>query len=272
MHQSLFSRLQHPFVVLDSEWHDGNITQARLISLAVVRYEPSTDSGLSPGTPYYWKFNPGQPIDPDTTQVHGLTDDDVANEPTFAQMSSEVLEVLKGADIGGYSVAGDIQVIQSEFDRVSLTWDIEGCAIVDPFRLWNARERRRLEDAYARFAGEKDADLQAHDAADDVAMTIEVIKAFAQDKSVQELHDEVHSDMVDIAGKFKRNETGEIIFAFGPHKGDLARFNPGFLHWMRAKDFPPSTLRVIDQIFDEADQRRAKPMRSNDWVNDEIPF
>ena len=265
MTESIFTKLERPFVVLDSEWHVGKVIKARLVSLAVTRYEPRAESSV-----YSWVFNPEQPIDPSTTNIHGFKDEDVADQPIFAERAADVLDALKGADIGGYSVAGDIQIIQAEFQLAGLTWDIAGCAIVDPFQLWNARERRRLEDAYARFVGTSEK-YKAHDAGDDVAMTAAVIDAMADGRSVQELHDEVYSDMVDIAGKFRRNETGEIIFAFGPHKGDLARFNPGFLSWMQSRDFPPSTLQAIDLIYKEMDERRTgRAMPS--WENDEIPF
>ena len=274
MTESIFTKLQRPFAVLDSEWHDGNISQARLISLAVTLYKPLNEVRPSTGTPYYWVFDPGLPILPDTTQIHGFDDAAVTGKPTFADTAQAVLEVLKDADIGGYSVAGDIQVIQAEFTRAGLNWDITDRSIVDPFRLWNARERRRLEDAYELFVGKATTQFTAHDAADDVSMTIRVIEAMAGGKSVEELHDEVHSDMVDIAGKFKRNEQGEIVFGFGQYRGEVARLHNSFLNWMSTKDFPPSTMQVIDQIFREEEQRRAAQTSpaSNDWQTDEMPF
>jgi DNA polymerase-3 subunit epsilon len=59
---------------------------------------------------------------------------------------------------------------------------------------------------------------------------------------------------VDAAGKFSRNEAGEITFAFGKHKDEvvskvLAR-ERGYLDWFLKADFPEYSKRVLRMIAD----------------------
>ena len=48
---------------------------------------------------YFHRYlNPEQTIEADAIRVHGITNERVANEPTFAAVLPELLEYLEGAD------------------------------------------------------------------------------------------------------------------------------------------------------------------------------
>ena len=129
-------------------------------------------------------------------------------------------------------------------------WTAVGSKVVDAHRLWQAREPRTLSDAYRRFVGPLPADLHAHDARDDVSMTMSILNAMRQGKTVAELHDEAHPGMVDPAGKF-RQEAGEIRYNFGPYRGLPVSENPDYLSWMLTKSFAPSTVRIAAELLDQ---------------------
>ena len=92
--------LTRPLAVVDSEWTDGGPATARIVSLAVARFEPDGSSQRG-----YWLVNPETPISAASTEVHGIRDEDVANAPAFRDVAEDIENLLAGADIGGYAVA-----------------------------------------------------------------------------------------------------------------------------------------------------------------------
>ena len=244
--------------------------RARLISVAIARLLPGGEAILRE-----WVVNPGVPIDPGTTAVHDMTDADVKDLPPFEAVAFEFADLLADADIGGYSVASDIQILERELDASGHPLRTADLHIVDPLRLWHQREPRKLTDAYQRFVGPLPEDLRAHDALDDVRMTLTVIERMAADRSADQVHAETHPQMVDPAGKFVRDEQGRIAFAFGKHRGDPVDRHPDFLDWMLRKDFAPSTLAVARAELDRI-RAPAAPADGNDSqtpdTGDNIPF
>ena len=122
-------------------------------------------------------------MDPGAEAIHGISAADVADCPTFADVRIEVAAMLAGADIGGFALAGDLQILERQLQEVGYRWQVEKLRIVDALRIWQARERRTLSDAYRHFAGgdpeELPQGLVAHDARADVAMAVAVLEAQA---------------------------------------------------------------------------------------------
>ena len=265
------ANLSRPLCVIDTEWTHASAADARLISVAIARLLPGGETVLRE-----WVVNPGVPIDPGTTAVHGMTDADVKHLPPFEAVAFEIADLLEDADIGGYSVASDIQILERELDAAGHPLRTAELRIVDPLRLWQKREPRKLTDAYERFVGPIPEDLRAHDALDDVRMTLAVIERMAGGRSAGEMHAEAHPQMVDPAGKFVRGDQDRIAFAFGKHRGDPVDRHPDFLDWMLRKDFAPSTLAVARAELDRLWAPPAAPPDGNDSqtpeTGDDIPF
>ena len=217
------------------------------MTIAITRYEPDGSS-----TNWYWVVRPEVPIDAAASEVHGLSDEDVADCPPFTAVAGAIANVLEGADIGGYGVRGDVDILESEMARAKQAWTpADGC-VIDGLRLWQLREQRRLQDAYEKFVGPLPENVNAHHAACDVAMTAAVIAALRDGKTIGELHAACNDGKVDIAGKFRYDNKQRVIFAFGPARGAVATTRPDLLSWMLQKDFAPSTLAVARRLLDEA--------------------
>ena len=264
--------LSRPLAVLDTEWHIGSLKTARVVQLAIRVLGVDGDA-----TDHCWLVKPPEPIDDLTTEVHGITNEDVAESPEFPDIAREVLDLLEGCDICGYNVRADVEVLDREFESAELEFSMEGRFIVDPMRLWQKREPRNLAAAYERFVGELPEDLKAHDAMDDVVMTLRIAEKFAGNASPQELHDEAHPDMVDSAGKFRRLESGQIVFNFGKHRNRLVGQHPDYLEWMVYKGggFSSETIRYANEFLDEIEAERrahAEQNAGNEEADDGIPF
>ncbi|MCY4121889.1 MAG: 3'-5' exonuclease [Acidobacteria bacterium] len=233
------TKLTRPLCVIDSEWTGPSPADSRLVSLAIHKLLPGGAVEQRE-----WFVNPEKPIDPGSGAVHGITDAQAAAWPPFRAVAAEVAAFLDGADIGGYGVSSDVQILELELEWAGCELRTEELRIIDPLRLWQKREPRKLTDAYERFVGPVPDTLRAHDAGDDARMTIAVIEAMAGAASVAELHAEGNPKMVDVAGKFIRDEQGRITFGFGKHRGDPVDAHPDFLDWMLGKNFTQSTLAV----------------------------
>ena len=262
------AELARPLCVIDTEWTGPSPADARLVSLAVHKLLPG-------GTieEREWFVNPETPIDPGSQAVHGITDAQAASWPPFRTVAAEIAGFLEGADIGGYSASGDCQILERELEWTGCGLRTPDLRIVDPLRLWQKREPRKLTDAYERFVGPVPDTLRAHDAGDDARMTVAVIEAMAGSATVSELHAEGNPNMVDVAGKFVRDEQDRIVFAFGKHRGDPVAAHLDFLHWMLGKDFAPSTLAVARAELER--QREPAPEAedsNNKKTGDDIPF
>jgi DNA polymerase-3 subunit epsilon len=137
-------------------------------------------------------FNPGRPINPEASAVHGITDADVADKPPFDAVAHEIVAQLAGAVPAAYNAPFDRAFVRAEFGRVAnmattavppaLRKEVEW---IDPL-VW-AREIHR--DEKSRTLGNVAARLgivleNAHRAADDATAALQVLHALARDPRV----------------------------------------------------------------------------------------
>ena len=234
--------LTRPLAFVDTEWTDLDPERRRIISIAICRLEPDGTTRT-----VHWLVRPGLPVSPASTRIHGLTDADLAEEPEFREIADQVEELLQDADIAGYGVAHDIEMIEREMAIAGRRWTGLGRHIVDAHRLWQVREPRSLADAHRRFVGPVPEDARLHDAMHDVLLSITVIQAMSNGRSVDELHHEAHADSIDPAGKF-RLEDGKPVYNFGPFRGSRVSQNPEYLGWMLSRAFAPSTIETVHRL------------------------
>ena len=58
----------------------------------------------------------GMPIPPESTAIHGITDEDVKDCPTFKEIAKSLATQIEGCDLAGYnSNRFDIPMLAEEF-------------------------------------------------------------------------------------------------------------------------------------------------------------
>jgi DNA polymerase-3 subunit epsilon len=64
-------------------------------------------------------LNPGRASHPDALKVHGLTEEFLADKPTFAQVAEELVEFIAGAELVAHNAEFDVGFLDAEFERVA---------------------------------------------------------------------------------------------------------------------------------------------------------
>jgi len=143
----------------------------RIVQIAVVRVLPD-------GTreQYETLVNPGMPIPPESTAIHGITDLDVAMAPRLEDIAEEVLRELAGCDLAGFNcLRFDVPMLAEELHRVGSHWDHASVRVVDVQRIFHKKEPRDLSAALRFYCGREHEG--AHEALADVQAPADVLLA-----------------------------------------------------------------------------------------------
>jgi DNA polymerase-3 subunit epsilon len=203
------------------------------------------------------RLNPGIPISPEATRVHGITDADVANEPHFKDVAKRIASFLEGCDLAGFnSMKFDIPILCEEFLRVNVDFDPARHRYVDVQVIFHKKEQRTLSAAY-KFYCERELE-NAHSSRADAAATYEILKAQLDrypdlENDIEKLSSfSAFNNNADLAGRIVFNEQGTEVFNFGKHKGkpvvQVFKEEPSYYSWMMNGDFPLNTKQVITAI------------------------
>jgi DNA polymerase III subunit epsilon len=246
--------LDRPLVVFDTETTGTNPRTDRIIDIACVKVHPD-------GRRETWerRLDPGVPIPPGSTAIHGISDGDVAGRPRFSDVAVELAAFLEGCDLGGYNITGfDLPALRIEFLRAGVVFDISERRLVDAQRIFFAKEPRHLTAA-ARFFCQVEHN-GAHGALSDAEMTLQVLAGELlryEDlpRSVSELHALFCAGLdqdLDPEGRF-RLVNGEPTVNFGKNRGrtlkDMSRQEPGFLRWILKGDFSSSVKEIARRFL-----------------------
>ena len=203
--------------------------------------------------------NPGVPIPADASRVHNITDDMVADKPTFKDFAPSIVEFLDNCDLSGFNIARfDVPFLQSELQRAGEALDLQNTRLVDAQTIYHKNEPRNLSAAYRYYCGGEHID--AHDAMGDVRVTLEILDAqMKKYESLPKTADGLHKYCQPRDNRFVTSDRkfywkdGEATLSFGKHKGKslkwLVEHERDYLLWMQNGDFTDETKNVIEAAF-----------------------
>ncbi len=244
--------LTKPICFFDLETTGINISKDRIVEISILKVYPNGKEETNT-----WLVNPEMEIPKEVTAIHGISNEDVADKPTFKELAKEVYNLIKDSDLGGFnSNRFDIPLLAEEMLRAEIDFDMKNRLAIDVQTIFHKMEQRTLTAAY-RFYCDKNLD-GAHSAEADTKATYEVLKAQI------EKYDEVENNtkflaefssrkqFADFAGFIVFNKNGEECFSFGKHKGkkveDVLATEPGYFGWVLNADFPLYTKKVLTNI------------------------
>lgn len=245
-------KLSKPICFFDLETTGTNISKDRIVEISILKVFPNGNKESKT-----WLVNPEMPIPAQTTAVHGITNEKVANEPTFQQLAPSIKEMINGSDLAGFnSNKFDIPLLAEELLRVGVDFDMNATVAVDIQNIFHKMEQRTLVAAY-KFYCDKDL-TNAHSAAADTMATYEVLCAQLDRYPELENNMKFLADFstrrrtADFAGFIAYNDKNEEVFTFGKHKGKLVTEvldkEPGYFGWLQNADFPLYTKKILTAI------------------------
>lgn len=245
-------KLSRPICFFDLETTGIDVAKDRVVEISVLKIFPNGNKESKT-----WLVNPEMPIPPESSAIHGITDERVKDEPTFKELSKTIYTMIKDSDLAGFnSDRFDIPVLAEELLRSDIDFDMGNRVSVDVQTIFHKMEQRTLSAAYKFYCGKNLDD--AHSAAVDTNATYEVLK------SQLDRYEELENDMkflaefttrkvtADFAGFISFDEDGIEVFSFGKHKGkkveDVLEQEPGYFGWILNADFPRYTKKVLTAI------------------------
>jgi DNA polymerase III subunit epsilon len=245
-------KLNRPICFFDLETTGIDVAKDRIVEIAILKVFPNGNKESKT-----WLVNPTIPIPPQSTAVHGITNEKVANEPTFAQLSSQIYSMIKDSDLAGFnSDRFDIPLLAEELLRADVDFDMKNRVSVDVQTIFHKKEERTLSAAYKFYCNQTLEN--AHSAEADTNATYEILKAQLEryndlDNDMKSLSEfTTRKKSVDFAGFIALNDKGQEIFTFGKHKGalvdDVLDKEPGYFGWIQNAEFPLYTKKVLTAI------------------------
>ncbi|MEX1000946.1 MAG: 3'-5' exonuclease [Crocinitomicaceae bacterium] len=265
--------LDKPIAFFDLETTGLNISQDRIIEIGILKIEPDQSESS-----YVRRINPEMDIPAESTEIHGIRNEDVKDSPTFREIAVEIKEFIGDADLAGYnSNKFDIPFLLEQFLSHNIDFSMEGRRYIDVQTIFHKMEKRTLEAALKFYCNEDLKD--AHSAEADAIATYKVLKAQI------DRYEEVQNDInflqdftltgkykkIDFVGRVALNEKDEVVYNFGKHMGKTLRevfdSEPGYHRWILDNDFPLYTKQIVkmhtDKFLEENRQKREEKKELN---------
>jgi DNA polymerase-3 subunit epsilon len=245
-------KLTRPICFFDLETTGIDVAKDRIVEISIFKVYPNGNKESKT-----WLVNPTIPIPPQATAVHGISNEKVANEPTFAALSNQIHNMIKDSDLAGFnSDRFDIPLLAEELLRAEVDFDMKNRVSVDVQTIFHKKEERTLSAAYKFYCNQSLEN--AHSAEADTMATYEILKAQLDRYTDLENDMKALSEFttrkksVDFAGFIALNDKGQEIFTFGKHKGslvdDVFDKEPGYFGWIQNAEFPLYTKKVLTGI------------------------
>lgn len=265
--------LKRPLAFFDLEATGTNVASDRIVEISIIKLNPDDSEEVKT-----WRVHPGIPIPLESSLIHGIYDEHIAQEPKFKELAAEIAEFLVGSDLAGYnSNKFDIPMLAEEFLRAGVVFDLDNRHFVDVQNIFHQMEQRTLKAAYQFYCNKQI--INAHSAEADTRATMEVLlsqiekykdvewedkkgnKVIPIVNDIEALHQFTNLNKpVDFAGRMVYNEDGEEVINFGKHKGkkveDIFAVEPSYYSWMMQGDFPLYTKRKLEEIYNRWNTKR----------------
>lgn len=254
-------KLERPLAFIDLETTGISVGSDRIVEIAIIKLNPDGSK-----TDRLHRVNPEMPISEESTQIHGISNEDLKDEPTFKDLAPALYKYLFECDLAGYnSNKFDIPMLVEEFFRAGIEFDFQNRRMIDVQNIFHKMEQRTLVAAY-RFYLDKEL-TDAHSAMADTLATYEILEAqlkryddtLQPDAEFLEKFSKYHN-AADIMGRIVYDEQGRECINFGKFKGklveDIYTKEPGYYGWLMQGDFPLSTKKVFRDIMERWKQKK----------------
>lgn len=172
-------------VVLDTETTGLDIAQGhRVIEIGAVELLQRRRSGRQ----FHYYLQPDREIDHGAQQVHGISNEFLANQPRFAEIAEEFLEFVRGAELVIHNAAFDLGFLNNELRRCGRGHVVleRCCTVQDTLLLARQRHpgQRNNLDALCKRYKVDNTQRTLHGALLDAEILADVYLAMTREQSV----------------------------------------------------------------------------------------
>lgn len=193
-------------IVLDTETTGLEVSQGhRIIEIGCVELVNRRPTGNH----YHQYVNPGRDIDQGAIEVHGITDEFLADKPSFDQIARDFLDFVSGAELIIHNAPFDLGFLDGELERLP-----EGqqrmadlCSVIDTLVMARARHpgQRNSLDALCQRYEVDNSQRDLHGALLDAEILADVYLAITGGQTALQLYE------------------GESDSIGGPHRAERVR-------------------------------------------------
>ena len=242
--------ITRPIVFFDLETTGLDLSTDRAVSIATLKIdlEGKTEEKKI-------LINPEMDIPKEASDIHGITNEMVADAPTFKQISKSLFSYFENCDIAGFnSDYYDVPLLMKEFSRCGIdfpTWELN---LVDVLKFERMLNSNKLSEVYLRYTGKE---LEgAHDALNDIRATFEILmcqleKHGKNDLTPQEIDLMCQGERkrFDLSGKTYLNANGEVCWSIGKNANNPVTKDTAYLNWVLNSDFPEETKAKLRTLL-----------------------
>ena len=162
-------------IVLDTETTGLEVSQGhRIIEIGCVEL----DNRRLTGNHYHVYINPGRDIDQGAIEVHGITNEFLADKPVFEQIAKDFMDFVAGAELVIHNAPFDIGFLNSELQRLDAGYsDVDkSCKVIDTLVMARGKHpgQRNNLDALCQRYGADNSQRDLHGALLDAEILADV--------------------------------------------------------------------------------------------------
>lgn len=111
------SALTRRWLFADTETTGLDAKGERIIEIGLIEYVDRKPTGIN----FHVYLNPEKEIDSVATAIHGMTWDDLREQPLFGDVAQDVADFVKGAEVVAHNADFDMKFLDAEFERAGLS-------------------------------------------------------------------------------------------------------------------------------------------------------
>ncbi len=115
------------FLALDFETTGLDCAIGRVVEVGAIRFTLGPEGPIEEAS-LACLVNPGMPIPYQAKAIHGISDEDVAQAPRFADVARSLLALAEGTTIVAHNVRFDLSFFDAELSRLGLSRTTAGTA------------------------------------------------------------------------------------------------------------------------------------------------
>lgn len=247
------------FLAFDLETTGLDVESDRIVEFCFIQ----VDEKLKELARWGGRVNPGRPIPPAVSKIHGIKDLDVKDKPGFAHHAARVQSLVSGSVLIAHNGWFDAELLHRELIRADRDGLAEDQQLIDTLELERLVNSHTLQATYYRYTGHQLG--RSHSAEADAEAAIEILRGQLKrhprkiGPTIASLNAALEVSWLDHSKRFYVDDKGIVRFGFGKYKGENVADYVEYLEWMLDAPFEIETKTVATDLLRKAKGSSGKP-------------